>query len=251
MFFYANLLYTHIEWLNRVNWLLINKYAAVKNKRPKTIPNSKVIFEGKWAEKIAISLSVSVSWLGAVLKMYYEKAFCLLWAFKRKVLQKSDRFFLPSMHIVYRVCMTNMCVCITCVTMHVYPGTICTYIYSRVCDAAIDSRQQSKINMHQRAARTAVNMLAVLRFWSSHSHATRNRHDMPLISSARPPTATPTWLLLLLHGCYMAACSHSHRERERDTSLHSAANWITTFSICCIFYTVIKLNLQRASSKTF
>lgn len=54
---------------------------------------------------------------------------------------------------------------------------------------------------------------------------------------------------------YMAAMtliqSHTHTHIHVYTSLHSAANWITTFSICCIFYTVIKLNLQRASSKTF
>lgn len=94
------------------------------------------------------------------------------------------------------------------------------YMYIHVCmyDAAIDSGQL-KINMHQRAARTAVNMLAVLRFWSSHSHATRNRHDMPLISSGRP--------LPRLRAC--SWCIHGSHDSHSVTHTHTYV-YITSFS---------------------
>lgn len=157
--------------------------------------------------------------VGAVLKMYSEKPFCLLWAFKRKVPQKSDWFF-SRIHIVYAwriyeyiylqytIYMYHMRY-FKGVSGYMYIPRI--YVCVCVCDAAIDSRQL-KINMHQRAARTAVNMLAVLRFWSSHSHATRNRHDMPLISSGRP--------LPRLRDC--SCCIHGSHDSHSVAHTHTS-----------------------------
>lgn len=133
-----------------------------------------------------------------LLKMHYEKHVCLLWAPERKVAKKATDFI--------------TCPCRIYVGRYTY-----THLYISLCVCVmllLQQRQQSKINMHQRAARTAVNMLPVQRSWSSHRcgtlprKPTRHATHFKWTTAATPPQLASTQ--------QEAAVAH--------TSLHSPAN---------------------------
>lgn len=155
MFFYANLLYTHIEWLNRVNWLLINKYAAVKNKRPKTIPNSKVIFEGKWAEKIAISLSLCLSVGGCIKNVLWKSLLFIVGVQKESAAKKWPIFLTLDAYSIYS--MYDEYVCMYHMRNYAYICRCCMYVYIFSCmwccnrqQAAVENKHASTCCTHRR-----------------------------------------------------------------------------------------------------
>lgn len=131
-----------------------------------------------------------------LLKMHYEKHVCLLWAPERKVTKKATDFIACPCVGIYTYRRISLCMCV-CVML-----------------LLLQQRQQSKINMHQRAARTAVNMLPVQRSWSSHRYGTlprkptRHATHFKWTSDATPPQSASTQ--------QEAVVAH--------TSLHSAAN---------------------------